>query len=328
MARSSTSFKPGCSGNPGGTPKEVVDVRELARWRTPLAIDVLTNIATDEAAPGAARVAASIALLDRAWGRAPQLVDARLAVERISTVDVAPDLARLRQRIDATRGLGGPSHRTPGSKALNWLRLVGRQFAVLPGIAILACLLLTPTGGALADDFEDGLAAFNRGDGWTALRLWTPLAEKGDVAAEEAIGDLYMLGIGVPQDFAEGMKWIRKAAEQGSASAQLRLGNIYNSDRFGPKDSMEAAAWYRKAAEQGLPAAQSNLARMYETGDGVPQDLVLAHIWYDLSAAAGNDAAQSRDVLASRMTPEQIAEAQKMARERRAAHPKLPPVEP
>ena len=48
----------------------------------------------------------------------------------------------------------------------------------------------------------------------------------------------------------------------------------------------------------------------------MPQDYVRAHMWFNLSAAQGNqDAAKNRDNIAKRMTPAQIAEAQKLARE-------------
>ncbi len=55
---------------------------------------------------------------------------------------------------------------------------------------------------------------------------------------------------------------------------------------------------------------------MYSAGDGVPQDYVKAHLWFNLAAAQGNeDARELRDLWAKKMTPEQIAEAQRLARE-------------
>src|SRR5262249_26614863 len=62
----------GQSGNPGGRPKEEVDIRKLARSRGKEAIDTLYKIVTDEKAPPAARIAASVALLDRGYGRPEQ----------------------------------------------------------------------------------------------------------------------------------------------------------------------------------------------------------------------------------------------------------------
>ena len=74
--------------------------------------------------------------------------------------------------------------------------------------------------------------------------------------------------------------------------------------------------WYRQAAEQGIADAQYNLGRLFAKGEGVAQDYVQAHIWYSLAARQGHQkATQLRDIVAGRMTPEQIAEAQKLARE-------------
>ena len=62
--------------------------------------------------------------------------------------------------------------------------------------------------------------------------------------------------------------------------------------------------------------AQYNLGVFYDDDLGVPQDRVRAHMWFSLSASQGRDgAAAFRDLIARRMTPGQIAEAQKLARE-------------
>ncbi len=77
----------------------------------------------------------------------------------------------------------------------------------------------------------------------------------------------------------------------------------------------------RKAAEQGHAEAQNNLGFRYANGEGVPQDYAQAHMWFNLAASrypTGEDRDQSvknRDIVAERMTPAQISEAQKLARE-------------
>jgi len=74
--------------------------------------------------------------------------------------------------------------------------------------------------------------------------------------------------------------------------------------------------WYRRAADQGNVAAQALLGGMYLVGEGVPEDFVAAHMWYNLAAAHGDiSAAEQRQRIATLMTPAQIAEAQKLARE-------------
>ena len=123
------------------------------------------------------------------------------------------------------------------------------------------------------------------------------------------------------------MAWFRKAAEQGDAEAQSNLGYAYDTGRGVPQDYTQAVAWYRKAAEQGEADAQYQLGVMYANGQGVPQDAVSAYMWFNLSAARGTGAtqtraAEARDVTAKTMTPTQLAEAQKLAREWFAAFEK------
>ncbi|MBR0901202.1 DUF5681 domain-containing protein [Bradyrhizobium liaoningense] len=74
--RNKGHFKPGQSGNPGGRTPIVKEVQELARTHTTDAIEGLARIAKDKKAPAAARVSAWNALLDRAYGKPPQSIDA------------------------------------------------------------------------------------------------------------------------------------------------------------------------------------------------------------------------------------------------------------
>jgi uncharacterized protein len=134
---------------------------------------------------------------------------------------------------------------------------------------------------------EDGEAAYKRGDYATAFQLWRPLAH------------------------------------QGNADAQFRLGAMFASrpvsdDTQAAEYDAQAAAWYRKAADQGNAVAQFGLGAMYERGESVLQDYVQSHKW--LSLATSNAILREvvllkRDEVAAEMTPAQIAEAQRMARE-------------
>jgi TPR repeat protein len=91
---------------------------------------------------------------------------------------------------------------------------------------------------------------------------------------------------------------------------------MYAKGQGVPVNYVEALKWFRLAADQGVASAQNNLGLMYANGWGVPQDYVRAHIWFNLSAAQGDqNAAETRDRILKRMTPAQIAEAQKLARE-------------
>ena len=106
------------------------------------------------------------------------------------------------------------------------------------------------------------------------------------------------------------------AAEQGDASGQYNLGVMYDTGLGVPQDYAEVIRWYRLAAEQGHATAQYNLGFMYSNGQGVPQDYVSAHMWLNVAAATGDeDARKARENVAANMTREQIAEAQARARE-------------
>jgi len=115
---------------------------------------------------------------------------------------------------------------------------------------------------------------------------------------------------------AEAARWYREAADQGHADAQTELGVMYFTGEGVTRDYAEAVRWYRKAADQGYAIAQTSLALLYDNGLGVAKDYVQAHMWYSLAVAQGKkNARERRDSLAEKMTPAQIAEAQKLARE-------------
>jgi len=177
-------------------------------------------------------------------------------------------------------------------------------------ILTISLLVLTILGTAKAGPFENAMEALEREDYASALELLVPLAEQGDADAQNNLGRLYVNGQGVPQDYAEYVKWCRLAAEQGLATAQSNLGVSYDKGLGVPQDYAEAIKWYRLAAEQGHADAQSNLGVMYATGEGVAIDFVKAHFWFILASDLEN---QQRT--ASQMTPDQVAEAQRLARE-------------
>ncbi len=177
---------------------------------------------------------------------------------------------------------------------------------------LLAGALTSP---ALAAPLDDAKAADSRGDFATALRLYEPLANEGDSDAEFSLGRLYYNGKGVPHSNAEAAKWFGKAADQGQAAAQLYLGIMYAGGLGVPQDYAEAVMWYRKAADQGNDTARNFLGLMYYMGQGVPKDYVQADMWFSLSEEKISWAIRMRDQVEHMMTPDQRAEARKLARE-------------
>ena len=155
--------------------------------------------------------------------------------------------------------------------------------------ALMFSLALMTANGVSAGPYEDGLAAYQRQDYATAVRLWKPLADKGNASAQNNLGSMYDKGQGVLQDYKE------------------------------------AVRLYRLAAAQGNGAGQTNLGGMYDYGRGVTQDYTRAHMWHNLGASSstgetGKVAASNRDIIAQKMTQAQIEKAQDMARKCQASN--------
>ena len=114
---------------------------------------------------------------------------------------------------------------------------------------------------------------------------------------------------------------LQERAERGDADAQFNLAKMYEAGRGGRKrDYTEAERWHRKAAEQGEPYAQASLGILLRFGKGVAQDYVEAYKWLQLAVSQTSGGEQEsivelRDSTAARMTPEQIAEAKRLATE-------------
>ena len=154
-----------------------------------------------------------------------------------------------------------------------------------------------------------------------AAKWFRLAAEQGDSSAENMLGVCYQYGKGVTKDSVEAVSWYRKAADQGNAVAQSNLGDCYNNGEGIAKDQAEAAKWYQKSAEQGTAKAQFQLGLLNATGEGVPKDLVLAYMWWNLSAVSGDATAKGNlEKVSKRMTPEQIAEGQRLSREWNTKH--------
>ena len=140
-------------------------------------------------------------------------------------------------------------------------------------------------------------------------------AEKGDADAQCNLGDCYYYGKGVTVNWTEGAEWYQKAAEQGHAEAQYKFG-IYCGEG-GVKDYAEMIKWYHRSANQGYAKAQYSLGRCYAKGQVVTRNLVEAYKWCNLSNASMsfNYDVEELSRIKQMMTPDQIAEAEKLTRE-------------
>ena len=185
-------------------------------------------------------------------------------------------------------------------------------------LAGVALFILFPGFGlsepGIAGPLEDGLAAYDNYDYCAALKTLEPLAEHGNVEAQVRTGLIYSNGSCKRSDSSKAMKWLRLAADQDNAQAQFVLGKLYADCPGVRADYSEMVKLHLRAAEQGYVPAQDHLGYLYAYGVGVPVDNVQAYVWYDLAASQGglNDA-DKRDLIAKKLTPEQLQAAQRLA---------------
>lgn len=141
-------------------------------------------------------------------------------------------------------------------------------------ILIIAILLGASPSISFAD-IQNAKNLMNAGDFVAARQQLLPAAQAGNADAEELIGVMYAMGLGVE------------------------------------RDDERAFDWYLRASMKGHPGAQSGIGWYYEVGRGMPApDLVRGYVWYVLSAIGGDpDAAISQEEIVKKMTSEQIERA-------------------
>ena len=140
--------------------------------------------------------------------------------------------------------------------------------------------------------FRAGKEAFTKGDYAEAVKWYRKAAEQGYADAQCDLGYCYHCGLGVSTNYDEAVKWFLKAAGQGDSTAQYNLGCCYSVGKGVSKELTKAVMWYRMAAMQGNASAQYRLGYCYDYGYGVEIDHVEAVKWYREAAGQGNTSAQ------------------------------------
>ncbi|OUS36619.1 hypothetical protein A9Q94_08455 [Rhodobacterales bacterium 56_14_T64] len=108
--------------------------------------------------------------------------------------------------------------------------------------------------------------------------------------------------------FQEAYTELWPAARSGNADAEELIGVMYAMGLGVARDDQRAFEWYLRSAMKGHPGAQSGVGWYYEVGRGMPApDLVRAYMWYTLSAIGGDpDAAISLEEVVKKMTQAEI----------------------
>ncbi len=149
-------------------------------------------------------------------------------------------------------------------------------------LAAFALFVLASSGTCVAGPFEDGVAAYDKGQFDVALKLWLPLAEQGDAAAQYNVAGMYEKGTGVPADPAQAAHWYLEAAKKGDVDAELKVGDLYTSGTGVAKDTDEARRWYTivsaspktdKGARAAKAEARARLSALMEvTQEVIPYE--------------------------------------------------------
>jgi TPR repeat protein len=197
--------------------------------------------------------------------------------------------------------------------ALALVRLKGRVWMMKVSRVLLAVCGLLLAASAWSGESAKGLAAYNSTEYDTALAIWQPLAEAGDVESQYGLGMMYGNGFGVAMDDALALKWYTMAAEQGHSGAQCNLAIMYQNGWGVPLNEGEAVRLYSLAAEQGVAEAMLALGRHFAMDFSEAYDPLEAYMWFSLAALQDNiDAASKRETIAGKLTVEQVAEGNAM----------------
>lgn len=172
---------------------------------------------------------------------------------------------------------------------------------------------------ALGEMYEEGQGAAKSPA--EAMKFYKKAVAEGNEEAGYRIGVLYETGKGVTKNYGKAAEWYRSAAEMNYSTAMYRMGFLHEKGMGVPKSMQEAEKWYRRAADAGNSWSQFYFGDKCEHGKGVPMDLVSAHAWYNLASRSMGDeqlwknAKSARDRVALKLTPEELARAEKIVRD-------------
>ncbi len=178
-------------------------------------------------------------------------------------------------------------------------------------LMLLAFLMVLPRTG-LGDQFEDATWAYEAGDYIAAVKIWRPLAKRGDVRAQWILGIMHEDGQGVARDLVQAHMWYNVAAANGHQKARrmrdtlaenMTLSEVVkaqeqaNDWQTGHPQGMALArppdlSGLNHRALAGAGEAQFKLGEIYDIGQGATQDFAKSLKWYDRAAQQGHAAAR------------------------------------
>ncbi len=116
----------------------------------------------------------------------------------------------------------------------------------------IGCAATTPQ----ISTFDDGLAAYNRGDYTTALEILKPLASENQPDAAHILGEMYAYAQGVPQDYSEAYYWYYVGGRFGNPRAQMVLGSLFGGGLGVTRNYRRSLEWYQCVLENEKSSAR------------------------------------------------------------------------
>lgn len=196
-------------------------------------------------------------------------------------------------------------------------------------VMIALAFVALPWADANADDFAQGMAAYEAKKYTKARSIFSGLANAGHSKAQYWLGAMNELGLGGNVDRAAALKWYRSSAKEDNADAQYALGEKLLTGKGVDGNPTEAISWFRKAAAHGRLQAFLMLAIMYRDGTGAPADIVMAHVFANISTGKWGkmdlvERIKIAKELAAILTPEQRAESDALQLQGMAGLTRLP----
>lgn len=124
-------------------------------------------------------------------------------------------------------------------------------------------------------------------DKTAAFRMFRLAADQGDSESMFISGRMLLAGEGCEKDVVGGLGRIKQSVDAGENQALLFLGRYYYGDRNGSRDAAQAFAWFRLGAVMGMPECQYWFGRTYYEGKGIPKDYNRSIQWLTESASQG-----------------------------------------
>ena len=168
--------------------------------------------------------------------------------------------------------------------------VVDYGLAIVPFLGTAGSIMAEQSQGKDAESYWDTLEKACGQE--VSFPVVTEMAKDGNASAQAWLGQAYVNGIGVKQDYVQAAHWYDLAARHHDTAAEVNLGMLYYKGFGVPQNYKQAAKLWQNASDEGVPEADDDLAELYIEGNGVQRDYGEARLLLHLSATKGHGPGQ------------------------------------